>query len=95
MVTISMLVVPCCVVVCVHVLYQMRSYLLLISFANTVRDIVSQWGRWVQVLAAAQFNSCKLSSLGVDLTWALTRAVMRATGGAGGASWLLRGFVGR
>ena len=37
----------CC---CVLVLYQMRSYLLLISFADTDREIVSRWGRWIQVL---------------------------------------------
>ena len=47
-----MLLVPCCAVVCVLVLYQMRSYLLVISFADTVRDIMSRWGRWVQVLTA-------------------------------------------
>ena len=47
-----MLIVPCCFVVCVLVLYNMWSYLLLISFADTVRDIVSWWNCWIQVLSA-------------------------------------------
>ena len=48
----SSIYAPCCVVVCVLVLYRMRSQLLLISLADTVRDIVSRWGRVIQVLAA-------------------------------------------
>ena len=52
MVTSSLLLVPCCVLVCVLVLHQMRSYLLLINFADTVRDIVSWLGRCIQVLVA-------------------------------------------
>ena len=52
MVTSSMLLVPCCVVVCLLVVYQMISYLLLMSFVDTVQDIVSRWGPRIQVLAA-------------------------------------------
>ena len=37
---------------CAFVLYQMCSYLLLISMADTVRDIVSRLGHWIQVLSA-------------------------------------------
>ena len=37
---------------CAFVLYQMCSYLLLISMSNTVRDILSRLGRWIQVLSA-------------------------------------------
>merc|ERR1719220_3205732 len=43
---------------------------------------------------SAYCEESRLSNLGVDSMCALTRAVMRATGGAGGASWLLLGFVG-
>ena len=48
MVTSSMLLVTCRV--CLLVLYQMRSYLLLIRYADTVREIVSRLGRLIQVL---------------------------------------------
>ena len=47
-----MLLVPCCVVVCVLVLYRMLSYLLWISFANTALNIMSWWDSWIQVLSA-------------------------------------------
>ena len=35
-----------------HSSYQMRPYLLVISFAETARDIMSRLGRCAQVLAA-------------------------------------------
>ena len=38
--------------VCGFIMYQMKTYLLMISYANTVREIVSWLGRWIQVLAA-------------------------------------------
>ena len=48
-----MLLVPYCVVVdmCIN-LYQMISYLLLISYAKIVREVVSRLGCLIQVLAA-------------------------------------------
>ena len=45
MVKSSMLIVPCCVVC-------MRTYLFMISYADTVRENVSRFGCWIQVLAA-------------------------------------------
>ena len=47
-----MLLVPCCVVVCVPILYQTRSSLLLISYADNVQEIVSRLGHLIPVLAA-------------------------------------------
>ena len=57
-----MLPVSWCVVVCELILFKMRSYPLLIRFANIVREIMSLLGRLIQVLAALWFRSTAIGS---------------------------------
>ena len=57
-VTSAVLLVAFCVVICVLVLYQMSSYLLLISFADNVRDVREQLIMFDKCFAKKYFAIC-------------------------------------